>query len=76
MYAHPDLLARLRVGSDRVNQRGRGEVSERSSLKSYIWCWSVRTTNSERLRSGLHASLPMITLCARNSSAYYVRCRN
>ncbi|TYK23166.1 retrotransposon protein [Cucumis melo var. makuwa] len=76
MYTHHDLLAHQRVGSDRVDRRGRGEASERASFKSHIWFLSVRTTNSGRLRSGLHAPLLMTTMCSRNSYAYCVRCQN
>ncbi|KAA0056560.1 retrotransposon protein [Cucumis melo var. makuwa] len=36
MYVHPDLRALQRVGPDQVDRRGRGEVSETSSLKRYI----------------------------------------
>ncbi|KAA0047371.1 retrotransposon protein [Cucumis melo var. makuwa] len=44
-----------RVGPDRVDPRGRGEVSETSMLKPYIWRSTKQTSNSGRLRSGLHA---------------------
>ncbi|KAA0049852.1 retrotransposon protein [Cucumis melo var. makuwa] len=53
MYVHHDLLARLRVGLDRADRRGRGEASKRPRLKSYIWRWSVRTSNLGRLRCSL-----------------------
>ncbi|KAA0048405.1 retrotransposon protein [Cucumis melo var. makuwa] len=76
MYVHPDLLALQRVGSDQVDRRGRGEVSETSSLKRYIWRSTKQTSNSGRLRSGQHATLQMTTTCARNFSAYCVRCQN
>ncbi|TYK30997.1 retrotransposon protein [Cucumis melo var. makuwa] len=36
MYAHHDLFALQRVGPDRVDPRGREEVSERWMLKAYI----------------------------------------
>ncbi|KAA0048206.1 retrotransposon protein [Cucumis melo var. makuwa] len=36
MYAHHDLLVLQRVGPNRVDPRGRGEVSERWMLKAYI----------------------------------------
>ncbi|KAA0067645.1 retrotransposon protein [Cucumis melo var. makuwa] len=46
MYAHHDLLVLLRVGPDRVDPRGRGEVSERWMLKAYIWRSTKQTSNS------------------------------
>ncbi|KAA0047893.1 retrotransposon protein [Cucumis melo var. makuwa] len=73
---HPDLLALQRVGPDQVDRRGRGEVNETSSLKRYIWRSTKQTSNSGRLRSGQHATLQMTTTCARNFSAYCVRCQN
>ncbi|KAA0062452.1 hypothetical protein E6C27_scaffold130G00330 [Cucumis melo var. makuwa] len=76
MYVHPDLLALQRVGPDQVDRRGRGEVSETSSLKRYIWRSTKQTSNSGRLRSGQHATLQMTTTCARNFFAYWVRCHN
>ncbi|KAA0051048.1 retrotransposon protein [Cucumis melo var. makuwa] len=36
MYAHHDLLAHQRVGSNRADRRERGEASKRARLKSYI----------------------------------------
>ncbi|TYK28139.1 retrotransposon protein [Cucumis melo var. makuwa] len=36
MYAHHDLLALQRVGPDRVDPRGRGEVSERTLLQRHL----------------------------------------
>uniref|UniRef100_A0A9I9E4A3 Uncharacterized protein n=1 Tax=Cucumis melo TaxID=3656 RepID=A0A9I9E4A3_CUCME len=56
MYVHPDLLALQRVGPDQVDRRGRGKVSETSSLKRYIWRSTKQTSNSGRLRSGQHAN--------------------
>uniref|UniRef100_A0A9I9EJ50 Retrotransposon protein n=1 Tax=Cucumis melo TaxID=3656 RepID=A0A9I9EJ50_CUCME len=76
MYVHPDLLALQRVGLDQVDRRERGEVSETSSLKRYIWRSTKQTSNSGRLRSGQHATLQITTTCARNFSAYCVRCQN
>ncbi|KAL4026609.1 hypothetical protein IC575_015045 [Cucumis melo] len=76
MYVHPDLLALQMVGPDQVDRRGRGEVSETSSLKRYMWRSTKQTSNSGRLRSGQHATLQMTTTCARNFSAYCVRCQN
>ncbi|KAA0036564.1 retrotransposon protein [Cucumis melo var. makuwa] len=46
MYVHPDLLALQRVGPDRVDPRGGGEVSETWMLKAYIWRSTKQTNNS------------------------------
>ncbi|KAA0026234.1 retrotransposon protein [Cucumis melo var. makuwa] len=46
MYAHHDLLALQMVGPDRVDPRGRREVSERWMVKAYIWRSTKRTSNS------------------------------
>ncbi|KAA0042476.1 retrotransposon protein [Cucumis melo var. makuwa] len=37
MYAHHDLLAHQRVGSNQADRRERGKASKRARLKSYIW---------------------------------------
>uniref|UniRef100_A0A9I9ECN9 Retrotransposon protein n=1 Tax=Cucumis melo TaxID=3656 RepID=A0A9I9ECN9_CUCME len=47
MYAHHDLLTLQRVGPNRVDPRGRKEVSERWMLKAYIWRSTKQTATQD-----------------------------
>ncbi|KAA0042481.1 putative nuclease HARBI1 [Cucumis melo var. makuwa] len=57
-------------------KRGNQQEDEIEVIHMALESLSVRTTNSGGLRSGLHAPLPMTTMCAKNSYAYCVRCQN